>query len=151
MLLWKSGYSGMSLLRAVCLSSKVLGANCSYLNLLTSNLRSDFWCASELARPLTAPQLSISFLMLSSSILQRMASSFCLRILRRVLCLTSLMFSYAIMAASAFGSSLYFLYLSTAFYYYESIYSSASWASSSCFGWTMFCWRSSSCTTIFSF
>lgn len=42
LLLWKRGYSGISLFLAVCLSSKVLGANCSCVNLLASNLRYDF-------------------------------------------------------------------------------------------------------------
>lgn len=118
--------------------------------LLTSCLRSERVCASELALPLTAPQLSMLLAMFSSYILLRMASSFCFRMRRRVLCLTSLMRYSAIVCYSALGSYLYFLYLRSALSYSYSNSSSPSWPSSSWTTCRMFCCSSYSWTTCFS-
>ena len=83
--------------------------NSSCLNLLAKCILSNFLCSSVFLFPLMAPQFFICCPNDNSSIFLLIASSFCFNILLNVLCLISLIFSYAINSASALGSSTYFL------------------------------------------
>lgn len=147
-----TGYSGMSFLREDCLYSKVLGTYCSWLYLFVRASLSSFLCSSVACLLFIAAQLPICWATFSSYNFTLMAYSFCFKILRRVLCFASFMFSSACISSSAWWSSLYFLkFLSSFFSSSLRASSSPSCWSSSWTTWTIFCWRIYSCWTIFSF
>ena len=108
LVLYSMGYSGIYFVLALLLSSKVLGWYLQSLNLFARAFLYALRCSSEFFLALEAAQLFMCFATSSSSIFLRIASSFCFRMRRKVLCLASLMFYSAIISSSAFGSSLNF-------------------------------------------